>query len=116
MTLHVEDPDGEILGDQFAMDFEAGRPPGSVAGQEQRITLALGTRLTFASTGPHAVVVRVGDTNSAGPGSTCNRFHRNCSRLKCASRAPTRGGLIGRACPAAPRVLRRASTTGTFRV
>jgi hypothetical protein len=61
MTLHVEDPDGDTLGDHFAMDFEAGRPPGSVAGQEQRITLALGTRLTFTSNGPHAVVVRVGD-------------------------------------------------------
>ena len=43
------------------MDFEAGRPPGSVAGQDQRIVLSLVTRTTFESAGPHAVVVRVAD-------------------------------------------------------
>ncbi len=44
MTLHIEDPDGERLGDEFSLDFETGRPPGSVAGQEQRIVLSLGAR------------------------------------------------------------------------
>jgi Family of unknown function (DUF6941) len=60
MTLHVEDPDGERLGDEFSLDFEAGRPPGSVAGQEQRIVLSLGARTVFSASGPHAVVVGVG--------------------------------------------------------
>jgi hypothetical protein len=60
LQLHIEDPDGVQLGDEFSMDFEAGRPPGSVAGMEQRIVLALGTRATFSTSGPHAVVVRVG--------------------------------------------------------
>jgi len=61
MTLHVEDPDCEALGGEFSMEFETGRPPGAVQGQDQRISLALLTRTTFAAAGPHAVVVRVGD-------------------------------------------------------
>lgn len=60
-ALHVEDPDGDQLGDEFSMEFETGRPPGSVPGQDQRIVLSLGTRQTFATAGPHAVVVRVND-------------------------------------------------------
>jgi hypothetical protein len=60
MTLHIEDPDGERLGDEFSLDFETGRPPGSVAGQEQRIVLSLAARTVFSSSGPHAVVVKVG--------------------------------------------------------
>ncbi len=60
LSLLVEDPDGGVLGDELSLDFEAGRPPGSVVGQDQRIILSLGTRATFAATGPHAVVIRVG--------------------------------------------------------
>lgn len=60
MTLHIEDPDGERLGDEFSLDFETGRPPGSVAGQEQRIVLSLGAHTAFSTSGPHAVVVGVG--------------------------------------------------------
>jgi hypothetical protein len=60
MTLHIEDPDGERLGDEFSLDFETGRPPGSVAGQDQRIVLSLGAHTAFNSSGPHAVVVKVG--------------------------------------------------------
>jgi len=60
MTLHIEDPDGERLGDEFSLDFETGRPPGSVAGQAQRIVLSLGTRTAFSAGGPHAVIVKVG--------------------------------------------------------
>jgi hypothetical protein len=62
LELRIEDPDGEILGDEFSMDLETGRPPGSVPGQDQRIVVALQTRTIFNSAGPHAVVVRVGDT------------------------------------------------------
>lgn len=61
MTLHIEDPDGDTLGDQFAMEFEAGRPPGAVQGQDQRMVLSLMSQTTFAASGPHAVVVRIGD-------------------------------------------------------
>lgn len=61
LTLHIEDPDGTLVGDEFSLDFETGRPPGAVEGQDQRISLALQTRQTFTTTGPHAVVVRVGE-------------------------------------------------------
>jgi Family of unknown function (DUF6941) len=61
MTLHIEDPDGERLGDEFSLDFETGRPPGSVAGQEQRIVLSLGAHTAFSANGPHAVIVKVSD-------------------------------------------------------
>jgi len=61
LTLHIEDPDGAILGDAFGLEFEAGRPPGTPAGQDQRVMLSLATRQTFETAGPHAVVVRLGD-------------------------------------------------------
>jgi hypothetical protein len=61
LTLHVEDPDGAVLGDAFGLEFEAGRPPGTPAGQDQRVMLSLATRQTFESAGPHAVVVTSGD-------------------------------------------------------
>ncbi|MSO41039.1 MAG: hypothetical protein EXQ70_03955 [Solirubrobacterales bacterium] len=61
LTLHTEDPDGGILGDQLGMDLETGRPAGSIEGQDQRVVLSLGTRLTFSQAGPHAVLVRVAD-------------------------------------------------------
>jgi uncharacterized protein DUF6941 len=60
LALFVEGPDGERLGDEpFRFDFEPGRPPGSVQGQEQRIVFSLGAQVTFETTGPHAVIVEV---------------------------------------------------------
>jgi hypothetical protein len=47
-----------MLGDQVAIDVEAGRPPGLIQGQDQRLPLTFGLRVTFAAAGPHAVVVR----------------------------------------------------------
>jgi hypothetical protein len=61
LTLHIEDPDGQVLGDPFGMEFEAGRPPGTPAGQDQRVLLSLATRQTFETAGPHATVVKVAD-------------------------------------------------------
>jgi hypothetical protein len=59
MKLHIEGPDGERLGDEFELEFEAGRPPGAVAGQDQRMVLALQTQTTFEVEGPHAVSVSI---------------------------------------------------------
>jgi hypothetical protein len=59
LTMHLEDPDGELLGDEFSLEFEAGRPPGSIPGSDQRIVLSLRTQAEFATGGPHAVVVKV---------------------------------------------------------
>ena len=61
LSMHVEDPDGELLGDEFSMDFEAGRPPGSIQGSDQRIVVSLQTRATFSAAGPHAVVIKIED-------------------------------------------------------
>jgi uncharacterized protein DUF6941 len=60
LQLHIEDPDGQKLGDELSLDFETGRPPGSVQGQDQRMPLSVAARTTFNAAGPHAVVVRVG--------------------------------------------------------
>jgi hypothetical protein len=61
LALHIQDPDGEMIGDEFSMEFEAGRPPGSVEGADQRIVISLNTHLTLSATGPHAAVVTVAD-------------------------------------------------------
>lgn len=61
LSLHVQDPDGEVIGEEFTMQFEAGRPPGSVEGAEQRIVVSLATSLAFSTTGPHAAVISVGE-------------------------------------------------------
>jgi hypothetical protein len=59
LALHVEGPDGERLADDFELEFEAGRPPGAIPAQDQRMVISLGTQQTFGTTGPHAVVVTV---------------------------------------------------------
>jgi hypothetical protein len=61
LSLHVQGPDGERLGDPFSMEFETGRPPGAVQGQDQRIVLSLAAQITFETAGPHAVVVEVNE-------------------------------------------------------
>jgi hypothetical protein len=61
LSLEIQDPDGERLGEEVTFEFETGRPPGSVPGQEQRIVLALNATLEFAGSGPHAVLMRDGD-------------------------------------------------------
>lgn len=61
LRLRIEDPDGERLGDEFSLDFETGRPPGLVTGQDQRIVLSLAAVITFETSGPHAVVMSAGE-------------------------------------------------------
>ena len=61
IKLHIEGPDGERIGEEFEMEFEAGRPPGAVAGHDQRMVLALQTQARFEVEGPHAVVVSLAD-------------------------------------------------------
>jgi hypothetical protein len=61
LRLEIEDPDGARLGDEFSFEFETGRPPGLVPGQDQRIVLSLEARLELATPGPHAVVMTVGE-------------------------------------------------------
>lgn len=61
LALRIEDPDGEILGEEVSLDFETGRPPGLVPGQDQRIVLSLQASIAFEKAGPHAVVMNAGE-------------------------------------------------------
>lgn len=61
LELEIVGPDGERLGDLFNAEFESGRPPGAIQGQDQRMVLSLLTRMTFEQAGPHAVIVRIND-------------------------------------------------------
>ena len=59
LLVNIHDPDGVELGEGLSAEFEAGRPPGMSAGQEQRLVMSIGTRATFSTSGPHAAVVQV---------------------------------------------------------
>jgi hypothetical protein len=57
VTVSLHDPDGVELGESLSAEFEAGRPPGMPAGQEQRLVMSIGASATFATAGPHAAIV-----------------------------------------------------------
>ena len=59
LVVSVHDPDGAELSEGLVGEFEAGRPPGMPAGQEQRLVMSIGTQVTFSTAGPHAAVVQV---------------------------------------------------------
>jgi hypothetical protein len=61
LRLEIQDPDGDRLGDELEFEFETGRPPGALRGQDQRIVLALEASIAFTIAGPHAVVIHDGD-------------------------------------------------------
>ena len=42
LLVSVHDPDGAELGEGLSAEFEAGRPPGMPAGQEQRLVMSIG--------------------------------------------------------------------------
>jgi hypothetical protein len=57
LTVNLHDPDGIELGEGLTAEFEAGRPPGMPAGQEQRLVMSVGAAAEFTTSGPHAAVV-----------------------------------------------------------
>ena len=59
LQLDVHDPDGNELGQSLTAEFEAGRPTGMTPGQDQRLVMAIGTRILFSTPGPHAVVIQI---------------------------------------------------------
>jgi hypothetical protein len=61
IQLTVQDPDGNALGDEMTLEFEAGRPAGLPAGQEQRMVISINVGATFEAAGPHALVVSGGE-------------------------------------------------------
>ena len=65
IQLTVQDPDGQVLGDEMSMEFEAGRPPGLQPGQDQRMVISINVGATFEAAGPHALVVSSGEEEIA---------------------------------------------------
>jgi len=65
LQLTIQDPDGQVLGDEMSMEFEAGRPPGLQAGQEQRMVISVNVGASFEAPGPHALVVSSGEEELA---------------------------------------------------
>lgn len=65
VAISVHDPDGVELGEGLTAEFEAGRPPGMPAGQEQRLVISIGISASFETAGPHAAIVEA-DGNEIG--------------------------------------------------
>ena len=59
LFVTVQDPDGVELGEGLTANFETERPPDMPEGQEQRLVMSIGATATFASPGPHAVIIQV---------------------------------------------------------
>ena len=60
LDVHFEDADGKPMDPRIGADFEAGRPPGAVAGADLRIVFAVNGPLTIAEAGSYAAVASVG--------------------------------------------------------
>lgn len=60
LDIHFEDADGNEMEPRIGADFEAGRPPGAVAGAELRIVLAVNGPLSIPAPGTYAAVAIIG--------------------------------------------------------
>jgi hypothetical protein len=60
LDIHFEDADGNPMEPRIGADFEAGRPPGAIAGAELRIVLAVNGPLTIPAQGSYAAVATIG--------------------------------------------------------
>jgi len=60
LDIHFEDADGNEMEPRIGADFEAGRPPGAIAGAELRIVLAVNGPLSIPAPGTYAAVAIVG--------------------------------------------------------
>jgi hypothetical protein len=59
LSVTIQDPDGNELGEGLTANFETGRPPGMPQGQEQRLVMSIAATATFTAPGPHAAVAEV---------------------------------------------------------
>jgi hypothetical protein len=59
LDVHFEDADGNAMDPQIGADFEAGRPPGAVAGAELRIVFAVNGPLSIPAPGSYAAVASI---------------------------------------------------------
>ena len=60
LDIHFEDADGNEMEPRIGADFEAGRPPGAIAGADLRIVLAVNGPLSVPAAGTYAAVASVG--------------------------------------------------------
>ncbi|HEX8026442.1 MAG TPA: hypothetical protein VF484_09560 [Candidatus Limnocylindrales bacterium] len=60
LDIHFEDADGNGMEPRIGADFEAGRPPGAIAGAELRIVLAVNGPISIPTPGTYAAVASVG--------------------------------------------------------
>jgi hypothetical protein len=60
LDIHFEDADGHEMEPRIGADFEAGRPPGAIAGADLRIVLAVNGPLTVPAPGTYSAVATIG--------------------------------------------------------
>ncbi|MBI3752064.1 MAG: hypothetical protein HY263_10485 [Chloroflexi bacterium] len=65
LEIHFEDADGHAMDPRIGADFEAGRPPGAIAGADLRIVLAVNGPVAIPSPGQYAAVASVGGVELA---------------------------------------------------
>jgi hypothetical protein len=59
LDVHFEDADGNDMDPRIGADFEAGRPPGAVAGAEMRIVFAVNGPLSIPAPGSYSAVASI---------------------------------------------------------
>jgi hypothetical protein len=65
LNVHFEDADGNRMDPTIGADFEAGRPPGAVAGADLRIVFAVNGPLAIPGPGSYSAVASIGDEELA---------------------------------------------------
>ena len=65
LDIHFEDADGNEMDPRIGADFEAGRPPGAIAGAELRIVMAVNGPVAIPGPGQYAAVASVGGVELA---------------------------------------------------
>src|SRR5512132_2365227 len=65
LEIHFEDADGHPMDPRIGADFEAGRPPGAIAGADLRIVLAVNGPVAIPAPGQYAAVASVGGVELA---------------------------------------------------
>lgn len=65
LDIHFEDADGNQMDPRIGADFEAGRPPGAIAGADLRIVMAVNGPVAIPEPGQYAAVASVGGVELA---------------------------------------------------
>jgi hypothetical protein len=65
LDIHFEDADGNAMDPQIGADFEAGRPPGAIAGADLRVVMAVNGPVAIPAPGQYAAVASIGGVELA---------------------------------------------------